>query len=875
MGNLSLQNRFLMAALLPSLGVAILGISFVSSVGSPTLWFGLALIPTAMGIWLSLDSRSKSENAIQQTIDIVKKTANGVTVTNYTVTTLLGNLTMSLLNLNSALASRDEEQETDGDEASIKAMEDAEKVIAIDKAQAIIEFNMDGTIITANDNFLQTVGYRLDEVQGKHHSIFVEPEFKASAEYQQFWEKLNRGESESKEYKRLGNGGKEIWIQASYNPIQDLNGKLYKVVKFATDITQQKLDATENARIASALQVCQANVMMADADLNIVYLNDSVIDMLGNREKELQSVLSSFSMKSLMGTCVDDFHANPAHQRGMLEALKETYSTDLELAGLTFGLIATPVFDGEGNRSGTVVEWEDKTESLAASREAKKASDANERVRQALDVVGTATMIADTDLNIIYLNEAVKRMMGDAESDLREGIPNFNAAKLLGSNIDIYHKNPSHQRNMLANLSGSHVAELEIGVRSMSFIANSIEVDGERIGTVVEWTDRTAEVAIEKEINNLVSAANAGDYTIQLDESGKKGFFLNLTKGLNSLTATANAGLNDVLEVMGTLATGDLTNKLDKEYEGIFASMKDSVNATIDKLTEVISNISNASTSVRSGASEIASGNDDLSKRTEAQASSLEETASSMEEMTSVVKQSAENSKSADELAQSATRKAREGGVVVEKAIVAMEEINKSSSEIADIIGVIEEIAFQTNLLALNAAVEAARAGEQGRGFAVVAAEVRNLAQRSADASKDIKDLIRNSEAKVTEGSNLVNESGKTLAEIEEAVNKVSTMISDISAGAAEQTSGIEQVNTAVAQMDEMTQQNAALVEEAAASSEAVSEQAMSLSKMVAFFRVGDNVAVSLSSNQLRSPVISSAPARAPAAASDDEWEDF
>jgi methyl-accepting chemotaxis protein len=431
---------------------------------------------------------------------------------------------------------------------------------------------------------------------------------------------------------------------------------------------------------------------------------------------------------------------------------------------------------------------------------------------------------------------------------------------------------------LLQSLKGTYSASLMVGGRTLTVVANSIENEaGERLGTVVEWQDRTAEVAIEQEINHLVEAANLGDFTTKIDESGKEGFFLNLTKGLNSVVGNVNNGLTDVLGVMDTMAEGNLTRKITRDYEGIFDQMKSSINATIDKLTDVISNIRTSSMTLRTGASEIASGNADLSQRTEEQASSLEETASSMEEMTSVVKQSAENANSANTLAQSAKAKATEGGLVVSKAITAMEAINKSSNEIADIIGVIEEIAFQTNLLALNAAVEAARAGEQGRGFAVVAGEVRNLAQRSADASKEIKDLIRNSETKVAEGSNLVNESGKTLTEIEEAVMEVSAMIADITSAAQEQTSGIEQVNTAVSQMDEMTQQNAALVEEATAASQAVAEQATNMAKMMEFFQIGDTAP----SQAVRSPLIQSrqpAPARtqaAPKAESDDEWAEF
>jgi methyl-accepting chemotaxis protein len=284
------------------------------------------------------------------------------------------------------------------------------------------------------------------------------------------------------------------------------------------------------------------------------------------------------------------------------------------------------------------------------------------------------------------------------------------------------------------------------------------------------------------------------------------------------------------------MSHGDLTKTIDSNYQGSFGQLKNDANSTISKLTEVMGEINNNANSVLNGAHEIAQGNANLSQRTEEQASSLEETASSMEEMTSTVRMNADNAKQADQLASSARELAEKGGEVVSNAVDAMSEITASSKKIADIIGVIDEIAFQTNLLALNAAVEAARAGEQGRGFAVVASEGRNLAGRSATAAKEIKGLIGDSVTKVEEGSKLVDESGKTLEGIMTSVKKVSDIIAEIAAAGEEQSDGIEQVNKAINQMDEMTQQNATLVEEAAAASEAMGEQARNLNELVGFF---------------------------------------
>ncbi len=1016
---------------------------------------------------------------------------------------------------------------------------------ALNKSQAMIEFTPEGKIITANDNFLSLLGYRLDEIQGRHHSIFVATEYASSEDYRNFWQRLGRGEFVSSRFKRVSKSGEEVWIQATYNPVIDHHGRLLKIVKFATDVTAQKRaeeaaakaadlanalkvcqanvmiadndlniifvndevakmlrireaqirtalpnfsvdalvgtcvddfhvnpmhqrqllkelkqphktqlslaglsfnliaspwighkgerigtiveweDVTEqlakerqaqelaahNARISSALDVCQANVMLADTDFNIVYANTSVMEMLRNNEAQLRTVLPhfdvdklvgtnidgfhvnpahqrgllerlsnvyktdikvagftfgliatpvfddqgkrvgtvvewddkterlareieeqekaahnarisraldvcqanvmladtdlniayvnesvqtmlrsnqaqlrtvlpNFDVDKLVGTNIDGFHANPAHQRGMLEKLKDVYRTDINVAGFTFGLIATPVFDDEGNRVGTVVEWDDKTERLALAEKEQQVARENLRVRRALDNVATNTMIADDKFDIVYMNDAVLQMMRHAEQDLRRDLPNFDAANLMGQNIDVFHKNPQHQRSMLARLESTYRTQIQVGGRTFALVANPIvSEEGDRVGTVVEWNDRTNEVAIEQEINALVESARKGELNARVDEQGKEEFFLRLAQGLNSLVSVVEEAVSETASMLDSLAHGDLTQRIERDYQGAFDKLKRDANSTADKLTEVIEKISSAANLVATGAEEISQGNIDLSQRTEEQASSLEETASSMEEMTSTVRQNADNAKLASDLAAEARDKATQGGAVVNRAVTSMAEINDSSKKIADIIGVIDEIAFQTNLLALNAAVEAARAGEQGRGFAVVAGEVRNLAQRSAGAAKEIKELIRDSVGKVEDGTLLVNESGSTLQEIVSAVQKVTQMVSDISIASEEQSSGIEQVNKAVAQMDEMTQQNAALVEQASAAGQSMADQANSMRQLLSFFSVDSRAQLSAPmARQIAPP--RAEPARLTRAGknfteSEEEWEEF
>jgi methyl-accepting chemotaxis protein len=344
--------------------------------------------------------------------------------------------------------------------------------------------------------------------------------------------------------------------------------------------------------------------------------------------------------------------------------------------------------------------------------------------------------------------------------------------------------------------------------------------------------------AINGEIKRLASAAAAGDFTHRGDAEKYQYDFRDMVEGLNRLMETTDGNLADVSELLQAIARGDLTARMEGDFHGVFATMRDDANATVAQLTEIVGGIQMAATSINTAAGEIASGNNDLSRRTEQQAANLEETAASMEELTSTVRQNAESARQANQLAIGAAGVASLGGDVVGQVVTTMRDIEQSSKKIAEIISVIDGIAFQTNILALNAAVEAARAGEQGRGFAVVASEVRTLAQRSANAAKEIKGLIENSVDRVADGSALVNQAGTTMGEIVASVQRVTDIMAEISAASQEQSAGIEQVNQTITQMDETTQQNAALVEEATAAARSMEEQAGALTQSVSVFKL-------------------------------------
>jgi methyl-accepting chemotaxis protein len=430
-------------------------------------------------------------------------------------------------------------------------------VAAIDRSQAMIEFQLDGTIITANKNFLSTVGYSLDEIVGRHHGMFVDPAYGRSAEYKAFWASLARGEFFSDKFQRVGKGGKDVWIQGNYNPIFDAAGKPYKVIKFAVDITQVELERIANEARRKA-------------------------------EEEQSAVVCS-------------------------------------LAG--------------------------------------------------------------------YL----KRLAG-----------------------------------------------------------------------------------------------------------------------------------------------GDLTARITENFEGRFLAIKEDYNVAVDSLRSAMSQIVGSTDGLRASSDEIAAASDDLSRRTEQQAASLEETAAALDEITATVRRSAAGAKEASSAASSAREEAARSGTVVRDAVAAMGEIEQSSGQITQIIGVIDEIAFQTNLLALNAGVEAARAGDAGRGFAVVAQEVRALAQRSAEAAKEIKTLIANSTSQVARGVQLVGDTGQALNGIVGKVAEIDTLISEIAKSSQEQATGLNQVNAAVNQMDQVTQQNAAMVEQATAAATNLKSESSALAGLVSRFETGD-----------------------------------
>ena len=503
---------------------------------------------------------------------------------------------------------------------------------------------------------------------------------------------------------------------------------------------------------------------------------------------------------------------------------------------------------------GTTIGLTDEKNKLIGDVGAKMATQLNERL-QALNDVQMGVMDRAVDKTLTTVNWSVRTLLAVGGLALVAGLA---LAFFIGRGIS---KPLGKMSHVLAELAkGNKTAEIpytergdEIGDNAraaQTFKENLLRVDqmeaeqkanGARSAAEREAAMQKMANEFEAAVGGIVQAAVAGDFSQRVDLEGKTGMVLNVGGAINSLCENVAKVLDDLIHMLDALAEGDLRKRITAEYEGSFAVLKENANKTAQRIGATIGGIKSTATEVTSASAEISSSTTDLSQRTEEQAASLEETSASMEEISATVKKNAENAQVANQSAGNTREVAERGGQVVAQAVQAMARIEESSRKISDIIGVIDEIARQTNLLALNAAVEAARAGEAGRGFSVVASEVRSLAQRASQAAKDIKDLITNSNSQVKDGVELVNRAGASLTEIVDSIKKVAEIVADIANASNEQASGIEQVNKALTQMDEVTQQNSALVEENAATAKTLEHQALAMNDRVAYFQIGEN----------------------------------
>ncbi len=456
----------------------------------------------------------------------------------------------------------------------------------------------------------------------------------------------------------------------------------------------------------------------------------------------------------------------------------------------------------------------------------RKMAEESGRIKTALDVASVNMMVADASNKIIYINEALQEMFNSIEGKLKQVIPDFDSSNLINTNINHLLLN----QDSLDKLSSTQTITMPMGELTIEITATPVFAEnGERQGTVVQWSDRTTDIEIENEVAHIVEAAANGDFSKNIDENGKQGFSLVLAKGINQVLQTTSTGIEDVVRVMRSLAQGNLTQKIEDDYNGVFDQLKNDVNITIERLTDVIEKVRNNTDLSAESALEVNNTAQQLGEGSSKQAASLEEISSSMEQMSANIRQSADNAGQTEQIAQKAASDAKESGQTVSEAVVAMKAI-------AEKISIIEEIARQTNLLALNAAIEAARAGEHGKGFAVVAAEVRKLAERSQKAAGEIGDLS---------GSTVViaEQAGTRLLQLVPDIQKTAELVQEISVASREQDVGADEINKAIQQLDQTVQRSASSAEGLVTSASQLTSQAEEQRENMSFFVLAENSA--------------------------------
>lgn len=685
--------------------------------------------------------------------------------------------------------------------------------------------NLQGDIVSCNKGFIEASGYNEKEIIGKPHSILRHPDMPKEA-FKDLWDTIESGRPWFGLVKNLRKDGRHYWVAANASPIytnDQISG--YVSVRYPATAEQKALGERLYADIRAGQSKMPWTPKPSFDRWTIAGISAAVIGLI--TPYVTTNVVLDISATLLaamgLGTIIWRTLALAKPSRVHLKAIHD----------LGNGLFRDPI---PGNDAWT------NALNLIRTRVGQNASDAFDAAREsavlttAMNAASANLMVADADFNIISINTSLANMLKHNEQRIKTQLPHFSATTIVGSNMDIFHKNPAHQRAMVSALTQPYTAELKIDALILRLTVVPILQASHRLGYVVEWMDVTEQRHIEHELATTIEQASQGIISNRIHTQGLQAFYLSSAQGINTLLDGLHQFMSKTIQNIGELAFNRIDKQVEGDYQGSFKMTQDAINIALNGLNSMVGQVQFTSQEVTRAMRQLSDGVNDFSDRIQQQAAAIEETSAATTQMLSSIQQSMLGIRTVNEITRKVNEQVAEGSDIMEEALAAMQAVEASGQQIGNIVGLIDSIAFQTNLLALNAAVEAARAGEHGRGFAVVASEVRTLAGKSADAAKDIKKLIDTSVNQISEGSRRARDANHALETIKTSVNEVNTMINQMSDAGIEQEKAIQEVSKAMNVMDASSQQSAALVEQTAASTQQVYENMSTLNQLVARF---------------------------------------
>jgi len=681
-----------------------------------------------------------------------------------------------------------------------------------------------GNILEANEAFIEASGYEWNELVGQPHNMLRHPDVPAAV-FKDFWRTLKEGKPWTQIVKNRRKNGDHYWVVANATPIFE-EGVVTGYMSVRTPASGTQKGAAEQAyRDIEAGRAALSNGYVSK-------IKDKLNPILQLDNSKMVIVLSILLMIEVFIPIAfpSALEFIPITVIYVLEIVCVLLIVILSLIGdrqlkllnryitnISSGQFANDI-DSRGHSLQSTILGRLKSLQikLGADFESVKAALVNaQRIESALNATSTNIMVADKFRSIIFMNDSVVNMLKSVEDDLKKELPNFDSRNLLRQSIDVFHQHPEHQQKILENLTETYTARIKVGRVTLDLVVNPIFDDqGTRLGTVVEWKDMTNQLLIEDNIVSIVDEASKGLLSGRVNTNELTGFEKKLAVLVNDLLASFTEISQTLNDILSSMSDGDMTHRIESDFIGELLAMKYAVNNALTNIEITLGQVKQGAESLGKMSDEVATASLDLADRTQQQAAAVEQTAASLEELTSTVAQSTEHTESANVLVHSAAKEAETGIAVMNSTLDAMKGITDLSRQIGEITSVIDSIAFQTNLLALNAAVEAARAGEHGRGFAVVAGEVRNLAQKSAGAAKDISVLIGSTTQQIESGTQLVEKTNVVFEEMVVKIKEVEGLVATVASTSNEQNKGLEQINIAMSHLDQTTQENAALVEE-------------------------------------------------------------